>query len=110
MTVTEGDAGTSTATSLSPSRRPAAAVTVDYATADGTAAAPATTSRERDAHLRPGETTQTVTVHVNGDPLDEANETFIVNLTNPPNATIATPRASARSPTTTPRRRSRSTT
>ena len=37
----------------------------------------------------PGETTQTVTVQVNGDLLDELDETFVVNLTSPTNATIA---------------------
>ena len=37
----------------------------------------------------PGETTQTITVPVNGDVLDEADETFFVNLSSPVNATIA---------------------
>jgi hypothetical protein len=37
----------------------------------------------------PGVTTQTVTVVVNGDVLDEPDETFLVNLSNPTNATIA---------------------
>src|SRR5207248_2979149 len=35
-------------------------------------------------------TTQTITVLVNGDTIDEVNETFTVNLSNPSNATIAT--------------------
>ena len=34
-------------------------------------------------------TTKTVTVQVKGDELDEANETFVVNLSNATNATIA---------------------
>jgi hypothetical protein len=33
-------------------------------------------------------TSQTVNVSVAGDVLDEANETFFVNLTNPVNATL----------------------
>ena len=35
-----------------------------------------------------GETTKTVTVTVNGDTLDEANESYIVNLSNPSNAAV----------------------
>ena len=39
--------------------------------------------------FNPGETTKTVTVTVNGDLLDEPNETFFLNLTNATNATLA---------------------
>lgn len=35
-----------------------------------------------------GTTTQTIEVSVNGDPDDEGNEAFFINLTNPSNATI----------------------
>ena len=38
-----------------------------------------------------GETTKQVTVLVNGDTLDEVNETFAVNLSNGSSATIADP-------------------
>ena len=65
-------------------------MTVDYATADGTA-----TTADGDyvaasgtLTFAPGVTTQTVTVTVNGDAKFEANETFVVNLTGPVNATI----------------------
>ena len=51
-----------------------------------------------------------MSVTVNGDLLDEANETYFVNLTAPVNATIADGQGRGRSPTTTRRRRSRSTT
>ena len=44
--------------------------------------------RARDPDLRPGRHLETVTVLVNGDTLDEANETFTVNLSNATNATI----------------------
>ena len=37
----------------------------------------------------PGETTQSVSVTVNGDMLDEVDETYFVNLSSPVNATIA---------------------
>ena len=52
----------------------------------------------------------TLTVLVNGDIKFEPNETFVVNLSNPVNATIADALGQGRSPTTTARRRSRSTT
>ena len=66
-------------------------MTVNYATANGTA------TRRRDytaaaagtLTFAPGETTKTVTVAVNGDTLDEADETFTVNLSAATNATIA---------------------
>ena len=66
-------------------------MTVNYATADGTADAPRRLHRGEPATLTfaPGETTQTVTVTVNGDLLDEVDETFTVNLSGADNATIA---------------------
>ncbi len=78
VTVTEGDrarrAPPSPSASVQPSGR---AVSVDYATANGTAAAPADyTADLRHAQLRAGQTTKQVTVLVQGDTLDEANETF----------------------------------
>jgi hypothetical protein len=39
-------------------------------------------------NFTPGQVTQPISVTVNGDTLDEFNETFLVNLTNPVNATI----------------------
>src|SRR5207249_2794829 len=41
--------------------------------------------------FNPGETTKTFTIKINPDSLDEPNETFTVNLSNPANATITTP-------------------
>src|SRR5213079_3010738 len=68
-------------------------VTVNYATADVTAAAPAdyTAVPTTTLTFNPGETNKTVTVQVKGDTLNEPNETFTVNLSNPLNGTIATP-------------------
>jgi hypothetical protein len=91
VTIAEGDAGTVNATftvSLSPAS--GQQVTVDYATADNTAVA----GTDYQAASGPltfsaGTTTQPVTVVVNGDLLDEQDETFFVNLSNPVNATIA---------------------
>ncbi len=65
-------------------------VTVNYATANGTA-----TTADSDYIATSGtltfavnETSKTVTVNVNGDNKVEADETFFVNLTTPTNATI----------------------
>ncbi|HEY9850582.1 MAG TPA: Calx-beta domain-containing protein [Leptolyngbyaceae cyanobacterium] len=66
-------------------------VSVSYSTADGSATAgsdynpiPAT-----QLTFNPGETSKTISVAVNGDPLIESDETFFVNLFNPTNGIIA---------------------
>ena len=89
--VTEGNTGTASATftvTLSaPSTQP---VTVVYATADGSATAGSDyQAASGTLTFAPGETSQTITVLVNGDRTGEANETFVVNLSSPTNATIA---------------------
>src|SRR5207249_590500 len=63
-----------------------------YATADGTAIAPAdyTAVPATTLTFNPGETNKTVSVQIKGDTLNEPNETFTVNLSNPANATITT--------------------
>jgi VCBS repeat-containing protein len=93
-TVTEGDAGTVlltyTVTSSSPA--PAGGITFNIATADGTATV---AGNDYVAHsvtgatIAAGDTTYTFTVTVNGDTVAEANETVLVNLSSPTNATIA---------------------
>src|SRR5205814_1890801 len=93
VTVTEGNSGTTNANftvTLSPAS--GRAVTVNYATADGTAAAPADYVSVPTSTLifNPGETTKSITVPVNGDTVDETDETFAVNLSNPTNATLST--------------------
>src|SRR5439155_49664 len=91
VTVLEGNLGVVnaifTVTLSAPSGQ---TVTVDYSTADGTALQPgdyASTSGTLTFNL--GVTTQTITVPVNGDLLNEINETYTVNLANPLKATIA---------------------
>jgi hypothetical protein len=65
-------------------------VSVDFATADGTANSISDYGATSGTlTFAPGVTTQTVTVSVNGDTLYEKNETFFVDLRNPTNATIA---------------------
>ena len=92
VTVTEGDAGTVERDLHGQRSTPSAGapLSVDYATANGTATAPADYGPPpAGCDFAAGETTQEVTVLVNGDLLDEANETFFVNLANATNATIA---------------------
>ena len=65
-------------------------VTVDYATADGTATAGSDyLAVSGSLTFTPWTITRDITVVVNGDTLDEPNETFFVNLSNPINATIS---------------------
>ena len=91
VTVAEGNTGTVAATfTLTLAPASGRTVSVDYATADVTAIAPGDyTAGSGTVTFAAGETTKQVTVLVNGDTLDESNETFTVNLSNAPNATIA---------------------
>lgn len=91
VAVTEGDSGTTNAiftVTLAPVS--GQTVTVNAATADGTATAPSDyTAVSTTLTFAPGETTKTITVPVLGDTVGELDETFFVNLTNPVNATIS---------------------
>src|SRR5262249_14658686 len=60
-----------------------------YATAAGTATSGVDyVAASSTVSFAPGETTKTITVQVIGDRLPEPNETFVVNLSSPTNATI----------------------
>ena len=88
--VTEGNAGTTDAgftVTLSP---PAAqTVSVDFASADGSATAPADyTASSGTLSFAAGQTSASILVPVVGDLLDEPDETFLVNLSNAQNAGI----------------------
>ncbi len=91
VTVTEGNAGTVNAVfTVTLSAASGQTVTVNYATADGTATQPADyTNTSGTLTFTPGATTQTITVPVIGETVPEANETFFVNLSGAVNATIA---------------------
>jgi hypothetical protein len=92
VAVAEGNSGQTAATfTVSLSAPQAAPVTVDFATADGTATAPGDyASATGTVTFAPGDTSEPVTVLVNGDTDVELNETFFVNLSNATgNATIA---------------------
>ena len=66
------------------------AVTVDWATADGTAIAAADyVAAEGSLTFAPGQTEAAIAVVVFNDALDEGDETFTIALSNPTNATIA---------------------
>ena len=88
--VTEGNSGTTAATlAVTLSSASGQTVTVDFHTADGTAHAPSDyTGASGTLTFSPGQTTKNVAVSVNGDTEIEPNETFLVELTNPTNATI----------------------
>jgi len=90
-TVTEGDAGAATAVfTVSLSAAVAQTVTVQFATADGTAVAGADYAGVTGTLTFPPATvTRTVSVPVLGDVLDEDDETFTLDLSNPMGATIA---------------------
>jgi hypothetical protein len=89
----EGNDGTTELTfTLTLSTASDVPVTVAYATADGTAEAGSDyQAASGTLTFAPGESSQTVTVLVNGDGLAEPDETFIVSLTlsDPTNAGIA---------------------
>lgn len=93
VTAPEGNSGTTAFSfnvALSSTGPTTAPVTVDYATADGTATAGSDyVATSGTLTFAPGVASQTITVNVTGDTTVEPNETFFVNLSNPTNATIA---------------------
>ncbi len=91
VTVLEGNAGTVNAVfTVSLSTASGQTVSVNYATADGTATQPADyTDASGTLIFSIGTTTQTIIVPVIGETVPEANETFFVNLSGATNATIA---------------------
>ncbi|MBW4469871.1 MAG: putative Ig domain-containing protein [Stenomitos rutilans HA7619-LM2] len=90
VTLTEGNTGRSNATfTVSLSAASTQPVRVNYATANGTATAGMDyTAHSGSLTFNPGQLTQTITIPVTGDTSVEANETFVVNLSSPTNATI----------------------
>jgi large repetitive protein len=90
-TVTEGNAGTVNAVfTVTLSASSGNTITVSYATADGTAIAPADyVSVNSTVTFNPGETTKQIIVQIVGETVIEPNETYSVNLSNPINATVS---------------------
>ena len=65
-------------------------VTVNYATSDGAATAGSDyTSTSGSLTFNPGDLTQTFTIPILSDSVDENNETFIVTLSSPSNAGLS---------------------
>ncbi len=83
----EGDAGTGnfvfTVSRVGDTSADSTVWTVDWTTSDGTAAAGADfVAASGQLTFSAGVTQQTITIAVNGDAVEEAHETFFVNLTN----------------------------
>ena len=91
VSVTEGNAGTVTATFIvSLSAASGKTVTVDWATADLDATQPVDyAAGSGTLTFLPADTSETLTVSVNGDGVAELDETFRVTLTAPVEATLA---------------------
>jgi hypothetical protein len=83
ISVTEGNSGTTNATfTLTLGQALGRAVTLNYATADGTARAPGDYATTTGSVIFPvGTLTQTVNVPVVGDTINEGDETFTLNVT-----------------------------
>lgn len=90
-TVLEGNSGTKPASfTVSLSAAPTAPITVAYATSSGTATSGSDfLATSGTLTFAPGQTTKSVVVQVVGDTVDEPDEQFVVNLSNPVGASIA---------------------
>ncbi len=86
----EGDSGATTLVFTVGLEKPSALpVTVNYASADGTASAGSDyTALTGTLTFTPGETSQNITIDVHGDTTHEADETFSVGLSGATNAPI----------------------
>jgi VCBS repeat-containing protein len=90
--VREGNSGTVNAVfNVTLNRAISQTVTVNYATADGTAKAPGDyIATSGTLTFLAGETAKTIVVPVKGDLIVETNETFQLNLSNPVNGVLVT--------------------
>jgi len=90
VSIAEGDSGTKLANfTVMLSAASDLTVTVNFATANGTANSSDYQSTSGTVTFSPTETTQTVSVTLNGDTAFEADDTYFVNLSSAANATIA---------------------
>ncbi len=86
VSIFEGDAAVFT---VSLSNTSAQTITLNYATADGTATAPDYTAKSGVVTFLPGVTVQTISISTTNDILNELTESLLVNLTNPVNGFIS---------------------
>jgi VCBS repeat-containing protein len=91
----EGNSGTTNMTfTVTISHVSAKTVNVNYATANGSAVAPADyVAQSGTLTFAPGTPTQTIAVPVVGNTIDTPNKTFVVNLSGAVNATITSAQA-----------------
>ena len=91
VSVVEGNAGSVYAVfAVNLSASSASTVLVNYATSNGTAAAPSDyASATGTLTFSPGQTSKTINIPVAGDTIVEGDETFFVNLSGTSGATIA---------------------
>lgn len=96
VSILEGRRGTSNAAfRVTLSSASDETVSVEYATADGTALVSSNDYEAASGVLtfEAGQTTATITVQINGDRRREPDERFYVDLVNPASATLADPEA-----------------
>jgi hypothetical protein len=86
----EGDKGaTALLMTVTLNRESGQAVTVNYQTVNGTAAAPKDyTAKSGTLTFQPGEISKTISLSIRGDRQRESNETFSVRLSNPIGASL----------------------
>jgi Bacterial Ig-like domain (group 3)/FG-GAP-like repeat len=91
VSVAEGDSGTKTLTfTVSLSAASSLTVAANFATADASANAGSDYQAATGSlTFNPGETSKTVAVSITGDTTNEPDETFVVNISNPVNATVS---------------------
>ena len=91
VTIVEGNSGAITATfTVTLSAASGQTVTVNYATANNSAVASSDyTTTSGTLTFAAGVVSKTITVSIKGDVLNELDEFFFINLSNPINATIA---------------------
>lgn len=96
ISVIEGNSGTTEAVFTITRSSGLGTASVDYATANGTAQTGSDyVAQSGTVTFAAGETSKTITVLVNGDTANEADETFVVNLTNAVGFVVPAPSATA---------------
>jgi hypothetical protein len=94
-TYSVGESSGNVAITLTLSSASTQTVTIIYTTSDGTAIAPGDyTSTGGTVTFAPGQVTQTFSIPIAGDSLNENDETFQISLSSPVNATVGIPNPS----------------